>query len=67
MPYRALDAAQIERTIEQLARRVEQRFPGSGLAAVVRELEQVAERAASTAAWISRPLVGLRRARSSRT
>ena len=30
------------------------------LAAVVRELEQVAERAASTAAWISRPLVGLR-------
>jgi len=60
MPYRALDAAQIERTIELLARRVEQRFPGSGLGAVVRELEQVAERAAATATWISRPLVWLR-------
>jgi hypothetical protein len=60
MPYRVLDSEQIERTIEQLARRVEQRFPGSGLAAVVRELEQVAERASATAAWISRPIVWLR-------
>ncbi len=60
MPYRALDSGQIERTIEQLARRVEQRFPGSGLAAVVRELEHVAERASDTAAWINRPLVWLR-------
>ena len=32
MPYRALDSDQIERTIEQLARRVESRFDGSGLA-----------------------------------
>jgi hypothetical protein len=60
MPYRALDSGQIERTIEQLARRVEQRFTGSGLAAVVRELEQVAERASATVAWINRPLVWLR-------
>jgi len=60
MPYRALDPSQIEHTIEQLARRVELRFPGSGLAAVVRELEQVAERASATVAWINRPLVWLR-------
>jgi hypothetical protein len=60
MPYRALDSEQIERTIERLARRVEQRFPGSGLAAVVREVEQIAERASATVAWINRPLVWLR-------
>jgi hypothetical protein len=60
MPYRALDSDQIERTIEQLALRAEQRFPGSGLAAVARELEQIAERASATVAWINRPLVWLR-------
>jgi hypothetical protein len=60
MPYRSLDSAEIERTIEKLARRAEQRFPGSGLARVVRELEGIAERASATAAWISRPLVWLR-------
>lgn len=60
MPYRSLDSAEIERTIEKLARRTEQRFPGSGLAKVVRELEGIAERASATAAWISRPLVWLR-------
>ncbi len=60
MPYRTLDSVQIERTIEQLTRRVEQRFPGSGLAAVVLELEQVAERASATVAWIGRPIVWLR-------
>ena len=60
MPYRALDADQIERTIGRLVRRVEQRFAGSGLAAVVRELEGIAHRTSETAAWISRPLVWLR-------
>jgi hypothetical protein len=60
MRYRTLDSAQIERTIEVLRRRVEQRFPGSGLAAVAGELEQIAERATETVAWIGRPLVWLR-------
>ncbi len=60
MPYRALDAAKIERTVERLAQRVEQRFPGSGLAQVVRELLGIARHTAETAAWISRPHVGLR-------
>jgi hypothetical protein len=60
MPYRALDSGRIEHTIEQLARRVEQRFPGSGLAAVVRELQGIAHRTSETVAWISRPLLWLR-------
>ena len=60
MPFRALDADQIERTIEQLARRVESRFDGSGLARVVRELEAIAHRTSETVAWINRPLVWLR-------
>jgi len=60
MPYSALDADQIERTIESLARRVELRFASSGLARVVRELEAIAHRTSATTAWISRPLVWLR-------
>ncbi len=60
MPYSALDPGHIERTIELLARRVEQRFRGSGLASVVRELEAIAHRTSATASWISRPLVWLR-------
>ena len=60
MPYRALDAAQIERTIERLARRVESRFDGSGLARVVRELQAIAQRTSETVAWINRPLIWLR-------
>jgi hypothetical protein len=60
MRYRTLDAGQIERTVERLTRRVEARFPGSGLAGVVRELLGIARRTAETAAWISRPQIGLR-------
>jgi hypothetical protein len=60
MPYRSLDAAKIERTIERLALRVGQRFPGSGLGLVVNDLLGIARHTAQTAAWISRPNVGLR-------
>jgi hypothetical protein len=60
MPYRALDSGQIERTIGQLARRVESRFDGSCLALVVRELEAIARRTSETVAWINHPLVWLR-------
>jgi len=38
VPHRNLDAAAIARTIELLCRRVEVRFPDSGLARVCREL-----------------------------
>jgi len=60
MRYRSLDASQIERTVERLAQRIEARFPGSGLAGVVRELLGIARRSSETAAWISRPQIGLR-------
>jgi hypothetical protein len=60
MPYRALDAERIERTIERLSQRVEQRFPGSGLAGVVSELLGVARHTAQTVEWIGKPLVSLR-------
>jgi hypothetical protein len=60
MAYRALNPERIERTVERLVQRVEQRFPGSGLAGVVRELLGIAHHTAETAIWISRPLIPLR-------
>ena len=60
MRHRSLDAGSIATTIERLCRRVEVRFPGSGLAGVCRELDAIAERAAQTSAWIGRPILPLR-------
>ena len=60
MRHRSLDAVAIAATIERLCRRVEVRFPGSGLAGVCRELDAVADRAAETSAWIGRPILPLR-------
>jgi hypothetical protein len=60
VPLRSLDAAAVARTIELLCQRVEVRFPGSGLSRVCRELDEIADRAAETSAWISRPILPLR-------
>jgi hypothetical protein len=60
MRYRSLDPAAINDTVELLCRRVEARFPDSGLARVCRELQTIAQRTAETTAWISRPIVPLR-------
>jgi hypothetical protein len=60
VPHRSLDAAAVTRTIELLGRRVDTRFPGSGLGAVCRELEGIARRTAETTAWIARPILALR-------
>jgi hypothetical protein len=60
VPRRSLDAAAVARTIELLCRRVEVRFPGSGLSRVCRELDEIADRAAETSAWIGRPIRPLR-------
>ena len=60
MPYSALDAQSVAGTIERLCRRVEHRFPESGLARVCRELDQIAEHTKQRAAWIRRPILGLR-------
>jgi hypothetical protein len=59
---RSLDAAAIAGTIDLLCRRVETRFPGSGLAHVCRDLDATARHAADTAAWIGRPILPLRAA-----
>lgn len=56
----SLDADAVARTADLLRRRVEQRFPGSGLARVAGELDRVAEQTRQRARWIARPLVGLR-------
>ena len=58
--FRSLDATKIARTIERLCDRVEERFPGSGLSRVCRELLDIAGHTAETAAWISRPILFLR-------
>jgi hypothetical protein len=56
----SLDAEAVTRTTELLRRRVEHRFPGSGLARVAGELERVAQQTRERAAWIAQPIVGLR-------
>jgi hypothetical protein len=45
MSYLALDAAEIVRTIERLGNRIEERFPGSGLGSVCRQLLEISRRA----------------------
>jgi hypothetical protein len=59
-----LDADRVVSTTDLLCRRVEQRFPESGLARVGRELLDAASRARERAAWIARPILGLRVAAS---
>ncbi len=56
----SLDALAVERTAGLLQRRVEQRFPGSGLSNVARDLVRVAQHTRERAAWIARPILGLR-------
>ena len=58
--YEYLDAQRIVLTIDLLSRRVEARFPASGLSKVCRRLHEVATRARERSDWIARPLIGLR-------
>lgn len=55
-----LDADAIARTIDLLCRRIEERFPGSGLARVGRELDRIAKQTRQRSAAIARPILGLR-------
>jgi len=59
---RALDGPSLAATIERLCRRIEERFPGSGLAGICGELLQTANDADRTARWISHPIISLRAA-----
>jgi hypothetical protein len=58
--YRRLDSEKIVQTIHTLHRRIEERFPGSGLGQVVLELQTVSREAVARAAWIARPHLPLR-------
>lgn len=58
--YDSLDPEQIAATIDLLRRRVEHRFPNSGLARVAGELDRIAEKARERSAWIARPILPLR-------
>jgi len=53
--YRALDPALIIRTIDRLARRIEERFPEAGLLQVCQELGQVARETHQRCRAIARP------------
>ncbi len=60
MPYLQLDIRRVQGTIDKLFLRVEARFPGSGLAGVARELQQIASRVPERIAWFARPILALR-------
>lgn len=53
--YRQLDDAAITRTLEQTARRIRERFPGSNLGNVAEQLLSVSHEAAETLRYLSRP------------
>ena len=58
--YRSLDSARIVETLEQLERRVCERFPDAGLASVCAELTQVARENDARAQRLARPNILLR-------
>ncbi len=58
--YRQLDPAKIDDTITLLSRRVEERFPGSGLSRVCRELEAVIKDTEGRCRFLAAPMRWLR-------
>ena len=58
--FRKLDPEQIVETATLLERRIEERFPGAGLAGVAAELSQVTREARTLSAWFGRPNLLLR-------
>jgi len=53
--YRNLDPVRVVETADSLRRRIEKRFPGSGLSRVGTELASVASEAAAHARWLAQP------------
>jgi hypothetical protein len=58
--YRSLDSEKILSTIETLSRRIDERFPGSGLSRVCQELRKIADESKTRSAWIGKPQRSLR-------
>ena len=57
---RVLDPERVVRTLEQLRARIEERFPGAGLAMVCTDLTDTARKTAQRARDLGRPYFGLR-------
>ena len=60
--FRKLDSREIVATIEALNRRIEARFPGSGLSRVTGDLLSVGEETVTRMRWIQKPHILLRMA-----
>ena len=58
--YRSLDAEKIIRTVETLGKRIDERFPGSGLNRVCGELHTIAIKSQQRSGWIAKPIKSLR-------
>jgi len=58
--YRRLNETLLLRTLEVLVRRIEERFPGSGLGKVGLELQSLGNDAVVNTAWLRRPIWPLR-------
>ena len=58
--YQELHADRIVETIGKLSRRIEQRFPHSGLFGVSEKLSEIGRGAQNQATWIARPIISLR-------
>jgi hypothetical protein len=59
-PDLSLDAGAVEQTVDLLCRRVEERFPASGLFDLCGELQRITRKTRERAAWIARPILALR-------
>ena len=60
MSNHLLNAEKIIDTVDLLTRRIESRFPGTGLLQVSNNLKEIAVQAKRRGEWIARPLTGLR-------
>ena len=58
--YRQLNATKIVDTLHTLSRRIEERFPGSGLSRVVQELLTIARQTETNVSYLRRPIWPLR-------
>ncbi len=58
--YRKLDSEKIVETVEELRKRITERFPTSGLNKVAAELQDIARETVQRTEWIRRPHVPLR-------
>lgn len=58
--YHELNPDKIVETISTLSRRINERFPDSGLLTVCNQLVEISRRAQYQADWIARPIISLR-------